>query len=80
MRVFTAGSVSFASAFAKVGSAATSCDSNTASAACSRVAASGENNCNCPKAASIALRTGLFTRTSFRPLDITSGAGLPVWA
>ena len=58
-RRFTAGRFPARSPWSRLGSAAASCDSNTASAACSRVAASGENSCKLPSAASIALRTGV---------------------
>ena len=80
MRRFTPASLSRARARSSAGSAAGSCEWNTASAAARRVAASGANRRRLPSAASIAPRTALFTRTGLSPLAMTSAAGLPVAA
>ena len=80
MRSFTPASLSRARARSSAGSAAGSCERNTASAAASRVAASGANRRRLPSAASTSPRTALFTRTGLRPLAMTSAAGLPVAA
>ncbi len=80
MRDFTPVSVSFAMALSSAGNAVGSCEWNTASAAVSRVAGSAANSRRLPNAASTAPRTGLFIRTCFSALAITSGAGLPLAA
>ena len=80
MRCLTPGSASLARARSSAGSAAGSCDLNTASAAASRIVRSDENRRRLPNAASMAPRTALFMRTGLRPLAITSGAAAPVAA
>ena len=80
MRRFTPASLSRASARSNAGNAAGSCEWNTASAASRRVAASGANMRRLPSAASTSPRTALFMRTCLRPLDMMSGAGLPLAA
>ncbi len=76
----TPASVSLASAASSAGSAAASRDRNTACAASKRFAGSGASKVNDPSAASIARRSRLLIRTSFKSEAFSPATACPVAA